>query len=77
LHNPFIKMHKGRLTTYNASTANKINVVSMESCMVLLVHEPSFSRLSSRAQPPGITAFLPAAAAVTAEPRPWSNSSLG
>jgi len=23
----FIKMHKGRLTTYNASRANKINVV--------------------------------------------------
>jgi len=23
----FIKMHKGRLTTYNASRANKINIV--------------------------------------------------
>jgi len=26
-YSSFIKMHKGRLTTYNASRANKINIV--------------------------------------------------
>ena len=26
----FIKMHKGRLTTYNASRANKINIVMVK-----------------------------------------------